>query len=109
VSAGTGNESPAPRVNNRRRRTKQKQLDDVDENGDDDNALTGNPLGSNPLQKANPAAKIGGLAGVTGKKEEGGSEDGEKKDALKLRLDINLEVDIRITARVHGDVTLSLL
>lgn len=31
------------------------------------------------------------------------------KDTLKLRLDLNLDVDIQIKARVHGDVTLSLL
>lgn len=28
---------------------------------------------------------------------------------LKLRLDLNLDADIRLTAKVHGDVTLSLL
>lgn len=38
---------------------------------------------------------------------EGGQGPG--KDMLKLRLDINLDVDLRISARVHGDVTLSLL
>jgi hypothetical protein len=31
------------------------------------------------------------------------------KDTLKLRLDLNLDVDVQIKARVHGDVTLSLL
>ncbi|KAK0227857.1 hypothetical protein IW262DRAFT_1455052 [Armillaria fumosa] len=31
------------------------------------------------------------------------------KDTLKLRLELNLAVDISIKARVHGDVTLSLL
>lgn len=34
---------------------------------------------------------------------------GGGKDTLKLRLDLNLEVDVQIKARVHGDVTLSLL
>jgi hypothetical protein len=38
-----------------------------------------------------------------------GSGAGQGKNALKLRLDINLDVDIEIKARVHGDVTLSLL
>ncbi|KAK0232187.1 hypothetical protein EDD85DRAFT_956044 [Armillaria nabsnona] len=31
------------------------------------------------------------------------------KEALKLRLDLNLEVEIAIQARVNGDITLSLL
>lgn len=36
-------------------------------------------------------------------------QGGGKKEALKLRLDLNLDVDVQIKARVHGDVTLSLL
>ncbi|KAK0482354.1 hypothetical protein IW261DRAFT_1467377 [Armillaria novae-zelandiae] len=31
------------------------------------------------------------------------------REALKLRLDLNLEVDITIKAKVNGDITLSLL
>jgi hypothetical protein len=38
-----------------------------------------------------------------------GEVDQPKKDTLKLRLDLNLDVDVQIRARVHGDVTLSLL
>ncbi|KAK0449559.1 uncharacterized protein EV420DRAFT_1766964 [Desarmillaria tabescens] len=34
---------------------------------------------------------------------------GRQREALKLRLDLNLEVDIKIQARVNGDITLSLL
>ncbi|KXS17463.1 hypothetical protein M427DRAFT_30294 [Gonapodya prolifera JEL478] len=32
-----------------------------------------------------------------------------KSNTLKLRLDINLDVDVQLKARVHGDITLSLL
>jgi hypothetical protein len=32
-----------------------------------------------------------------------------QKEALKLRLDLNLEVDIQLKATIRGDVTLSLL
>ncbi|KAJ6455491.1 hypothetical protein C8R45DRAFT_1188233 [Mycena sanguinolenta] len=38
-----------------------------------------------------------------------GAPGGGKKEALKLRLDLNLEVDVQIKARIHGDVTLSLI
>lgn len=34
---------------------------------------------------------------------------GEKNESLKLRLDLNLDVEVTIKAKVHGDVTLSLL
>ncbi|KAK0204157.1 hypothetical protein DFS33DRAFT_1488341 [Desarmillaria ectypa] len=35
--------------------------------------------------------------------------NGRYREALKLRLDLNLEVDIQIHAKVNGDITLSLL
>ncbi len=35
--------------------------------------------------------------------------EGEKNESLKLRLDLNLDVEVTIKAKVHGDVTLSLL
>ncbi|PBK98662.1 hypothetical protein ARMGADRAFT_1009043 [Armillaria gallica] len=34
---------------------------------------------------------------------------GKQREALKLRLDLNLEVEIHIQAKVNGDITLSLL
>ena len=50
------------------------------------------------------ASGVGNVAsGVTG----GGKRDNE--DTLKLRLDLNLDVAVELKARVHGDVTLSLL
>ena len=39
--------------------------------------------------------------------EEGSREDDEK--IIGLRLDLNLDVVVSIKAKVHGDVTLSLL
>ncbi|KAK0212704.1 hypothetical protein DFS33DRAFT_1377174 [Desarmillaria ectypa] len=38
-----------------------------------------------------------------------GEPGASQTDGLKLRLDLNLTVDILIKVRVHGDVTLSLL
>ncbi|KAJ7121913.1 hypothetical protein C8R46DRAFT_1148894 [Mycena filopes] len=64
---------------------------------------------SQALTQQAPQGKeaLGGLLhGVTG----GGQQQGKGgKDTLKLRLDLNLDVDVQIKARVHGDVTLSLL
>ncbi|KAI1846317.1 hypothetical protein JX265_010901 [Neoarthrinium moseri] len=45
----------------------------------------------------------GGVLG--GKKDDGGG----KSDTLKLRLDLNLEVEVTLKARIHGDLTLALL
>ncbi|TRM65195.1 hypothetical protein BD626DRAFT_487978 [Schizophyllum amplum] len=36
-------------------------------------------------------------------------EDGGGDEALKLKLEINLDVWVELKAKVHGDVTLSLL
>lgn len=54
-------------------------------------------------QVGQTANQVGQAAGQVAGKPAGG------KDTLKLRLDLNLDVDIQIKARVHGDVTLSLL
>ncbi|XP_006459725.1 hypothetical protein AGABI2DRAFT_46023, partial [Agaricus bisporus var. bisporus H97] len=47
---------------------------------------------------------VGDTAGAVTGAVGGGSDK-----PLKLRLDLNLDVDIRLTAKVHGDVTLALL
>jgi hypothetical protein len=36
-------------------------------------------------------------------------ESKKGNDGLKLRLELNLEIEIEIKARIHGDLTLSLL
>ncbi|KAH6913123.1 hypothetical protein BKA70DRAFT_1261940 [Coprinopsis sp. MPI-PUGE-AT-0042] len=61
------------------------------------------------LGQAGQAGQVLGntLGGVMGQPQGGGG--GGKTDALKLRLDLNLDVDVQIKARIHGDVTLSLL
>jgi len=64
------------------------------------------PLG--PQGVGNAAGQAGQLLGNT-LGQVTGSEPGKKSDTLKLRLDLNLDVDVQIKARVHGDVTLSLL
>ncbi|KAI8373538.1 hypothetical protein EDC96DRAFT_498692 [Choanephora cucurbitarum] len=50
--------------------------------------------------------------GVTGGGQQQSGGGGGKKDGqqpLSLRLDLNLDVEITLKARVHGDVTLALL
>ena len=39
----------------------------------------------------------------------GKKEGGERKEPLRLRLDVNLDLDVELRARIHGDVTLALL
>ncbi|KAI1436507.1 hypothetical protein GGR50DRAFT_701801 [Xylaria sp. CBS 124048] len=38
-----------------------------------------------------------------------GNGGGAKNDTLKLRLDLNLDVEVTLKARIHGDLTLALL
>ncbi|KAI1820709.1 hypothetical protein F4861DRAFT_545352 [Xylaria intraflava] len=49
----------------------------------------------------------GTLDNVAGGVLNGGG--GAKNDTLKLRLDLNLEVEVTLKARIHGDLTLALL
>lgn len=102
--------SPPP-TNTGRRRKNQRG------GGPTQNLLGGNPLGD-PSQLVNQTVgqvgqtagqvgqTVGGLGRAVGGAVGGG---GKKSDTLKLRLDLNLDVDVQIRARVHGDVTLSLL
>lgn len=39
----------------------------------------------------------------------GGGSSNDKNKPLRLRLDLDLEVEVQLKARLHGDVTLSLL
>ncbi|KAL0066909.1 hypothetical protein AAF712_006104 [Marasmius tenuissimus] len=50
------------------------------------------------------------VGGLVGSKAEGDDEGGGSGDKpLKLRLDLNLDVVVELKAKVHGDLTLSLL
>jgi hypothetical protein len=53
---------------------------------------------------------VGNVSNTAGQVTGGGEkkEDGGDKP-LKLRLDVNLDVEITLEARVHGDLTLALL
>jgi len=94
ASSASEGGSPSPSRRNRRRRQNKKDLQNIgEEQGAQDQSL---------IDKPTKAVK-----GPTG--GSGLTKEEEDKVSLKLRLDLNLEVDIRITARVHGDVTLSLL
>jgi len=48
---------------------------------------------------------VGNAAGAL----TGGSGKKQQEDTLSLRLDLNLDVYVKLTAKVHGDLTLSLL
>ncbi|KAK4514377.1 uncharacterized protein ATC70_001970 [Mucor velutinosus] len=67
------------------------------------------------LIKNDPLETLNGLGdGVIGggqQQQQGGGGGGGKdgQQPLSLRLDLNLEVEITLKARVHGDVTLALL
>ncbi|KAK0496868.1 hypothetical protein EDD18DRAFT_1164371 [Armillaria luteobubalina] len=101
--------SPALQPEQKRGRTRSNYIDESDNESD-----TGAPRrrsqrqgsGRLPLGGEDTTRAVsGGVANVGG----GGGRSGGQKDTLKLRLDLNLDVDISIKARVHGDVTLSLL
>ncbi|KAF3941764.1 hypothetical protein ABW19_dt0202547 [Dactylella cylindrospora] len=49
----------------------------------------------------------GAVSGVASGLTGGGG--GQKKDTLRLRLDLNLDVEVTLKARIHGDLELALL
>lgn len=79
----------------------------LDENGEaeedeEDDAKAGAmqaPRTGNPKQ-----------ASKTGKGDEGGGESEMlKKDGLKLRIELNLDIELELKAKICGDITLALL
>ncbi|KAK0482561.1 hypothetical protein IW261DRAFT_1038326 [Armillaria novae-zelandiae] len=111
--------SPALQPEQKRGRTRSNYVDESDDESDIGASRRRNqrqgsgrlPLGGEGTTRAvsGTVNQLGqtarGVANVSG----GGGRSGGQKDTLKLRLDLNLDVDISIKARVHGDVTLSLL
>lgn len=85
---------PAPAATgqrkNRRRGGNKGGLPAVDEGEDNSQAVAGR---DNQAANQNPEG-------------EGG---GGKNQPVRLRLDLNLSVEVEIKARIHGDLTLSLL
>ncbi|KAI8637187.1 hypothetical protein BD408DRAFT_447811 [Parasitella parasitica] len=63
------------------------------------------------LIKNDPLDTLSGLGegAIGGGGQQGQQGSGGGQQPLSLRLDLNLEVEITLKARVHGDVTLALL
>lgn len=98
-SPSSASQPPNPNHHRKRRNKKRNPALPVVDEIDD----TGRQV-ANTAQNA--VSTVGDTAGaVVG----GGSSEKGSDKPLKLRLDLNLDADIRLTAKVHGDVTLSLL
>ncbi|KAK0463620.1 uncharacterized protein EV420DRAFT_1099647 [Desarmillaria tabescens] len=111
--------SPALQPKQERGHTRSRSIDESDNNYDAGTSYRRNRRqggGGLPLGGEDPARAVSGTVNQLGQTARGvanvgggGSRSGGQKDTLKLRLDLNLDVEITIKARVHGDVTLSLL
>ena len=101
-------ESPSPRPQ-RTRRGRSRTPRGLSEGPSDSEQQATQPRSRrNDRQVQRRHEALGGLLQKGGNQDQvgGGSQ---KKDALKLRLDLNLDIEVTIKAKVHGDVTLSLL
>jgi hypothetical protein len=70
--------------------------------------------GLNPVEENTRDVAQKAQAAITKLREappagQGGSEEDEEDKILKLRLDLNLDVYVKLKAKIHGDVTLQLL
>jgi hypothetical protein len=79
---------------------------------------SGTPGGPKPTIFSTPESRkyfteslgLGGQPADQPKQTSGQGNGGEPpKKVLKLRLDLNLDIEVQIKAKIHGDVTLSLL
>ena len=103
-SSGETLEEPVRRRNRRTEDKNRKSNQGLGIPGLDD-------IGENTRQVGRVGETVGNVASGVGNAAAGVAGGGERdnKDTLKLRLDLNLDVAVELKARVHGDVTLSLL
>lgn len=78
-------------------------LDTTNQVGDLAQNTVGNAVGG----VGNAAGGAVGAVGNTASSATG--QKGKNKDALSLRLDLNLDIEVTLKARIHGDLTLALL
>jgi len=52
---------------------------------------------------------LGGVAGNAVQQQQQPDKRGGKSDTLRLRLDLNLDIEITLKAKIHGDLELALL
>jgi hypothetical protein len=98
LSASSDELEPPPTNRDDRRRGGKKRggLPAVDEVEDTTGAVANTPRGT--------AEKLAETV-ANNKKDSGDKED----STLSLRLDLNLDVYVKLTAKIHGDLTLTLL
>jgi hypothetical protein len=100
-------QSPQPKP---RRRNRQRSMQQRQQNGPlDQLPLQGLPV-DNLGQTVNNT--VGGVTDTLGNVAGGAlnkSGGSGKSDTLRLRLDLNLDVEITLKARIHGDLELALL
>jgi hypothetical protein len=65
--------------------------------------------GEHRIQHRRPWPEQGQQQQQEVQKQEGGGGTVKKRDQVSLRLDINLEVEVTVKARIQGDLTLTLL
>ena len=95
----TSNINPNTGGRNRRRGKKQRGLPGIEDFDREVRGQYGTPTLTRPLPGVDEFDEV----------VRGGQQKEDKKDTLKLRLDLNLDVAVELKAKVHGDVTLSLL
>ncbi|KAJ4300619.1 hypothetical protein N0V88_003303 [Collariella sp. IMI 366227] len=103
-SEGEESEDYAPRQRSRRRGKRQQQQQG---GGPLDSLALGNVQQTAGGLVNGATGALGGVAGqAVNQQQQGGG--GGKSDTLKLRLDLNLDIEITLKAKIHGDLELAL-
>ncbi|PBK93158.1 hypothetical protein ARMGADRAFT_150189 [Armillaria gallica] len=117
MSQETASRSPSPAVQPKQKRglTRSRSIDELDDNYDAGAWRRRNQRQGGrglPLGGEDPVRAVSGTVNQLDQTARGVANvdgGGGRKDTLKLRLDLNIDVEITIKAKVHGDVSLSLL
>ncbi|KEQ61052.1 uncharacterized protein M437DRAFT_53383, partial [Aureobasidium melanogenum CBS 110374] len=66
------------------------------------------PTGRNPLN-SNPGNALSQRSPTDTKAGEDDKKDGNRDSSLKIRIELDLDVEVHLTARIKGDITIGLL
>jgi len=100
-------DSPRPQSRSARRRRQRRNNQQQQGGGGLADGLPAVNEVNDTVNQVTSTAK--GLTNTVGGAVGGGGEGASGKDTLRLRLDLNIDVYLKLEARVHGDLTLALL
>ncbi|KAI9717017.1 MAG: hypothetical protein M1812_004952 [Candelaria pacifica] len=102
-------QNPMPALEESQAENAGKEVQGFDRIGGPETSMNG-PISKARVERGEiPPRRGEGQEGLQTKEQGGGESDMMQKDGLKLRVELNLDVEIELKASIRGDLTIALL